>query len=109
LGFPIETPANDVGLTMSPAARVRISVDFTGVLRPGAYVVHMEPEGGPAVGKWSGSGNIDPKNEITYENVPPGRYVLRGRPNPGGRDEETDPVAIELKGGQTVEVVLRAK
>ena len=29
-----------------------------------------------------GSGNIDAKNQIAFENVPPGRYVLRGQPNP---------------------------
>jgi hypothetical protein len=109
LGLPITTPAHDVAMTMSPAARVRITVDFTGVDRPKGYVVHMEPEGGAAVGKWSGSGNIDAQGQITYQNVPPGRYIVRGRPNPSGDDEQIDPITVDLKGGQTIEVTIKAK
>ena len=31
------------------------------------------------MGTWGGSGNIDEKNQISFENVPPGKYVLQGR------------------------------
>jgi hypothetical protein len=76
---------------------------------PGGYVVHMAPEGGGMVGKWSGSGNIDKKQQITYRDVPPGRYVIHGRPNPGADNEQTDDVTIELKEGDAQEVKLQAK
>ena len=57
---------------------------------PAGYIVHIEPEGGEAVGKWSGSGNIDAANRIAFRDVPPGRYVLKGRPNPS-RGNDTRP------------------
>ena len=56
-----------------------------------------------------GSGNIDAKNQMTFEIVPPGRYVLRGQPNPGSSNEQTDPLTVDLKGGQVSEVTLKAK
>ena len=66
-------------------------------------------EGGEVVGSYGGSGNIDARNQMTFKTVPPGRYVLRGRPNPGSDAEETGPVTVDLKGGQTAEVTLKAK
>ena len=54
-------------------------------------------------------GVIDAESRITFENVPPGRYVLRGRPNPSSADERTEPVTVDLKGGQRTEVTLRAR
>ncbi len=46
---------------------------------------------------------------MAFAIVPPGRYVLRGRPNPGSDAEETEPVTVDLKGGQAAEVTLKAK
>ena len=86
LGLPITTPKDDVELQMMKSASVRVTVDFTGKERPDGYMVKIEPEGGEAVGTYGGSGNIDAKNQMTFENVPPGRYVLRGQPNPGSGD-----------------------
>ena len=82
LGKPITLPTKDVELTMIKSARLRVTVDFTGTNRPQEYIVQVEPEGGDEVGKWGGSGNIDAKNQITFDDVPPGRYVIHGRPNP---------------------------
>jgi hypothetical protein len=59
-----------------------------------------------------GEGNspiADAKNQIAYENVPPGRYVLRGQPNPSSGNERTKAITIDLKGGQTAKVTLSAK
>ena len=109
LGKPIALPTQDLELTMIKAARVRITVDFNQANRPPGYIVHLEPEGGEAVGKWSGSGNIDARNQIEFHDVPPGRYVLRGQPNPGREDQQTERMPIILNGGRTSEVTLRAK
>ena len=109
LGLPIATPKGDVELQMMKSASVRVTVDFTGKERPEGYMVSIEPEGGEVVGSYGGSGNIDAKNQMTFEIVPPGRYVLRGRPNPGSDDEQTEPVTVDLKGGQASEVTLKAK
>lgn len=109
LGQPITTPAKDVALHMMKSARVRVTIDFAGRDRPAGYIVHMAPEGGEAVGKWSGSGNIDAENHLSFDDVPPGRYVLHGQPNPSAANEHTEPLTIELKGGQTAEIKLSAK
>ncbi len=106
---PITTPANDVQLKLRLAGRVDITVDFTGKERPEAYIVEIEPEGGIKVGTWGGSGHINAKNQMTYENVPPARYVLRGHPNPYSADQVTEPITIDLKGGQSAKVTLNAK
>jgi hypothetical protein len=109
LGLPITAPSDDVKLSMIKSASVRVTVDFTGKERPQGYIVRIQPEGGEVVGSFGGSGNINASNQIAFENVPPGRYVLRGQPNPSSGDQETDPVTVDLKGGQAAEVTLRAK
>jgi hypothetical protein len=109
LGLPITTPKADVELRMMKASSVRVTVDFTGKERPEGYMVSIKPEGGEAVGSYGGSGNIDAKNQMTFEIVPPGRYVLRGQPNPGSSNEQTDPLTVDLIGGQVSEVTLKAK
>jgi len=109
LSQPIQTPASDVQLGMIKSARVQITIDFTGKDRPQGYIVNMVPEGGEAVGKWGGSGNIDAKNQIAFEDVPPGRYVLQGQPNPSSANQQTKPLTIDLKGGQTTDVTLPAR
>jgi hypothetical protein len=109
LGQPVTTPANDVALVMKKSANVRVTVDFTGKNRPEGYIVNIAPEGGAGVGKWSGSGNIDAKNQISFKDVPPGRYVLHGQPNPSSANQQTAPVTVELKGGETTELTLAAR
>jgi len=109
LGLPIATPKDDIELRMMKSAGVRVTVDFTGKERPAGYMVSIAPEGGEVVGSYGGSGNIDAGNQMTFENVPPGRYILRGRPNPGSDDQETGPVTLDLTGGQVSEVTLKAK
>jgi len=94
---------------MSRSAKVIVTVDFTGKDRPNGYIVQIEPKGGEGVGKYGGSGNINDKNQMTFDNVPPGTYVFRGRPNPGSNDQETAAVTVELQGGKTTELTLPAK
>lgn len=109
LGLPITTPKEDIKLNMLRAGRIVVTVNFGGKVRPDAYIVQIEPEGGEAVGKYGGSGHINDKSQMAFDNVPPGRYVLRGRPNPGSEKQKTDPVTVDLKGGKTVEIKLNAR
>jgi len=111
LGPTLSMPAKDVELRMERSAQVRVTVDFAAKKRPEAYQVEIEAEGGPAVGKWGGAGNIDQENQIVYADVPPGRYVIQGHPNPYSTTghEQTTPITIDLKGGQSAEVTLSAK
>jgi Carboxypeptidase regulatory-like domain len=109
LGLPVTTPKDGITLVMLQAARAVITVDFTGKVRPAGYIVMIEPEGGNVIGSWGGSGQIDTNNKITFENAPPGAYVIRGRPNPGAANQETTPITIQLNGGKTGEFTLNAK
>ena len=109
LGQPITTPKNDIALTMMKAGRIRVTVDFAGKKRPAGYIVQLAPEGGERIGSYGGSGNINAQNQIAFDNVPPGRYVIQSQPNPGALNQQTEPRNIEVQGGQTTEVTLRAK
>ena len=109
LGQPVTMPGADVALRMTKAGSIRVTVDFQGKRRPSGYMVSIKPEGGEVVGSYGGSGDIDAKDKMAFEFVPPGRYVLRGRPNPGSDAEETEAVTVDLKGGQAAEVTLKAK
>jgi hypothetical protein len=109
LGPHIKMPDSAVELKMTRSARAIVTVDFGENERPKGYIIQMAPEGGEKVGSYGGSGNINAKNEMTFDNVPPGRYVFRGRPNPGSEAQETEPVTVELKGGASTNVTLRAR
>ena len=48
---------------------------------------------------------------MTFQNVPPGRYVVSARANPGPALKGKDPNAqtIEVRGGQTSELKFEVK
>jgi len=108
LGLKIKIPETDLVLEMQPASKLRISVEFKDSER-GGYLVEVKPEGGEKVGPWGASSNLDATNQVAYENIPPGKYVIIGRPNPGNTSQETAPVTVDLQGGGTTEVTLQAK
>lgn len=109
LGPSIETPAADIALQMVKAAKLVVTVAFVDANRPAGYAVNLTPEGGNVIGSYGGGGDIDATGSITFENVPPGKYVVTGRPNPGADREQTDPVKVELRGGETKQVTLTPK
>jgi hypothetical protein len=105
----IDTPAEDVSLTMLRSASIEVTVDFSDTGRPAGYLVEIEDARGAAVGRWGGSANIDAQGKVHFKNVPPGRYVLTGRPNPGNESQFTDPIPIDLAGGEEWAATLKAK
>jgi hypothetical protein len=109
LGQPISTPTSDISLTMMKSASVRVTVDFDGRKKPSSYLVQMEPEGGSKVGTYGGSGNIDAANQMTFKDVPPGKYYFRGYPNPTSESQKTNPILLDLKGGETAELTIKAR
>ena len=94
---------------MMRSAQARVTVDFARTIRPQGYIVEIEPEAGAAVETWGGSGNIDANNQISFNDVPPGRHVLKGHSNPYTANQISKPLAVNLKVGQTTEVTLSAK
>jgi hypothetical protein len=109
LGMKITSPAKDLVLTMRQSSQVIVTVDFSWATKPQEYLVSIEPEGGSRVGTWGGSGRIDAKNQILFKDVPPGRYVLQGQPNGSSEKQRTDPVMVDLKGGEMLKITLSAK
>jgi hypothetical protein len=94
---------------MVKSGRIAVTVDFSVTKRPAQYLLEINPEGGAVVGSWGGSAMIDDKNRHTFDNVPPGRYVLVGRPNPGNANQQTPAVTVDVKGGEKLAVELQAK
>lgn len=109
LGPDIQVPAEGLEYHLSPAAKVLIVVDFEGFERSGEYLVHMEPEGGSKVGSWGGSGRVEADGRLLWSDIPAGRYVIYGSPNPGSDDTKSDPVTVELIGGETTKAVVKAR
>lgn len=102
------------GLTVRVAAAGTVKAR---VAKPGGgplgqpYMVRLTPEGGDKVGSYGGSGDVAADGTMRFDNVPPGRYTVTFRPNPGPSVQGKDPNerAIEVKGGQTVEVNFEVK
>lgn len=109
LGKAIEPPADGVVLTLQPAANAKVIVDFGKNPRPQNYIVEVEPEGGSVVGSYGGSAKLPASNRYEFRDVPAGTYVFVGRPNPGSADQATDRVTVELPGGETTTVTLKAR
>ena len=109
LGESVDTPKEGLTLTMMKAGKLVVTVDFTGTERPKAYIVALDPEGQGGIGSYGGSGHINDKNQMVFEPVPPGRYVVRGHPNPTSEDQKTGPMVVDVLGGRTTEVKLLAK
>jgi hypothetical protein len=94
---------------MMQAARLEVAVDFTGKARPEHYLVKPEPEDGLKAGTCGGTAEIGAGNQITFDSVSPGRYDVRGHPNPHSENQVSDPIAVDLKGGASTKVTLEAK
>lgn len=111
LGADTVVPASGLTLTMQRAASMQVTVDFGDNPRAAGveYLVNVSPEGGDEVGTWGGSGQIDDDHSITFVQVPAGRYVLTGRPNPSSANQQTDPVTVDLDPGEAAQVTLKAK
>lgn len=109
LGQPINMPAQDIELQLIKAGAIRVTVDFAGQKRPKEYMVELEPEGGKAVGKYGGLGTIDRKNSFVFENVPPGKYVVKGHPNPTSQSQISDAITVDLQGDDPADVTIKAK
>ncbi len=73
------------------------------------FLVELEPEGGGKLGSWGGSMRIKEDGSFAFKGVPPGAYVLVGRPNPMRKGEATDPQSIVITAGKAVTLILRSE
>ena len=103
-------PSDDVVLVLTMTGTVKGKVaKADGTPPSGPWIAIVEPEGGTKIGKYSGSGTIAPDGTFTFENVPPGKYVVKAQPNPGRTDVQRDTKTIEVKPGEAAEVMIEAK
>ncbi len=106
---------HDIGDTpleirMIRAGTVHVSVtDEEGVPIRSQFIVELEPEGGSRVGSWSGSSNVRPDGTVTFRGVPPGRYHIFGKPNPGRADAKTEVHTVTIVGNDEHQVNLQWK
>ena len=110
-GLPkqIVTPSEEVALTMTAAAELHVTAVFDQADWPKEYLVEIEPIGRRAIGSWGGSARIDEKNQVSFHNIPPGRYTLEGHPNPTADRQRSEPITVDLEGGKTMDITLRAR
>ena len=105
----ITIPLKNVELTSLNPGSLRVSVDFTGKDRPAEYVVELEHDGENAVGKFSATIGIDAKNAAIFENVPPGRYSVKGHPNPSTEEQATEVLKVDFSTHSFGDVTIKAK
>jgi hypothetical protein len=101
----VSIPQTGISLRMIRTADVRVTVDFTGTTQPQLYRVSIEPDGDKVEGMHDQWAHIT-DCQLTFHDVYPGRYLIRGQPEDG---EKTAPLKVELVSGKKAEVTLRAK
>jgi hypothetical protein len=105
-------PADDITIRMSGSGNIRGKVTRNGdVPTDASYIANLTPEGGNKVGSWGGSMQIKADGTFEFNDVPPGRYTVTARPNPGPVLKGKDPneKAITVESGKTVEVEIEFK
>lgn len=110
-----DTSESPITLKLQPTGTVQVSVFAVGGDPvTSKYVVEIAEEGvdpaeGGGIGSWGGSANIGTNGMHSFENVPAGRYVVTGKPNPGRAADRTDPVKVKIKGKDRHSIKLIAK
>ncbi|QDT52222.1 hypothetical protein Pan44_02310 [Caulifigura coniformis] len=104
LGEILETSDKSVTLKVSAAGQMKVTVKGA----KGPYIVNVAPEGGEKVGSWGGSSQLGEDGACRFTQIPPGRYVVHARPNPGTEAQRTKDVTVDIKPLKTVEVELKA-
>ena len=95
---------DDVEIVMVGTGIVRVKVvDGKGKPPSRPFNVAIEPEGGEKPGSWGGSANVKEDGTFEFMGVPPGRYTLTARPNPGS-DREATRRNIRVEVGKPVEI-----
>jgi|GEM_PF-2487721 len=99
-----DTNDSPIILKLQPTGTVKVSV-FSAGGEPvvSKYMVEIEEEGidstkGGGIGSWGGSANIGEDGTVTFEKIPPGRYFVTGKPNPGSIDDRTEPIKVVIEG-----------
>ena len=104
-----------ITLRMQPTGSVKVLVvTAAGVPVTSKYIVEIneqgdDPDTGGKAGSWGGSANIGSTGSYEFKNIPPGDYVVSGKPNPGPISARTVPVVVRIKGRDRHTIKLTAR
>lgn len=102
-------------LKLQPTGTVQVSVvTADGQPVTSKYIVEIgpadvDPDEGAPIGSWGGSANIGADGRYTFKSIPPGDYVITGKPNPGRTADQTEPSKVRITGKDQHEIKLIAK
>jgi|GEM_PF-2415144 hypothetical protein len=105
----LPAPKGDVEWVLSKPCSVRVHVEFPNNNGPDQYMIEVEPEGTSNLGHYAAEATLHDKDGYTFDGVPTGRYFISGHPKSSRKAEFTEKQIIQVKGGQDVEVKLKAK
>jgi len=101
--YPV--PSDNIKLVVTGTGTIYGKVvDADGKRPAGGIVVELEPEGGNKPGTWGYSGHLSADGTFTISGIPPGRYVISTRPNPGSSDFEPNIGKVTIRPGKTYEL-----
>lgn len=110
LGLDVTIPSEGHELQMGLSGSLQVQVVFSSPRDPQLqYLVHIGPDGEEVVGSWGGSGNVDEEGLRVFTGIPPGRYRIYGRPNPGSDSQQTETQTIEIVGGKETKAIIKTK
>jgi len=102
-----DIPSDNIKLVMVGTGTIIGKVVGKDGKRPeGGISVKLEPEGGSKPGTRGFSGRLRLNDEGTFEikGIPPGKYIISTRPNPGSGNFEPNIGKIKVEGGKTYEI-----
>lgn len=100
--------ADPVVVRVVHAGKLKATVQVKQGQTPENYIIEIAPSDGDGIGKWGGSAQPAADGTYTFTHIPPGSYTLSARPNPGAETDRTESATVEIKGGETAEVTLKA-
>jgi len=100
-----DIPSDDIKLVMTGTGTITGKVvDKDGKRPAGGIVLELEPEGGNKPGTWGYSGHLSKEGTFEIKGIPPGRYIISTRPNPGSSNFEPNIGILKIEGGKNYEM-----
>lgn len=103
-------PDDHIALKMTATGTVKVRVlDHNG--KPASHGNVSIDAQGRAPGSWGGSADTHPDGTFTFENVPPGTYIISAMAtNPGPAPSPRDPKkTVQLQAGQNLEIDIEGR
>lgn len=101
--YPV--PSDNIKLIVTGTATIWGKVvDKNGKRPPGGIILKLDPEKGKNPGRWGGSWTLSADGSFKMTGIPPGRYVISTRPNPGSTKYEPSAEKITVRVGKTYEI-----